>query len=137
MRKLSWKARRRGRIYCAPACGAGCLYAQYQEQVQLGKKMRLSMYNPKQWRASVRENLHWYVCLEHVPTNGFLTVWVYGARYAALLSLDMSHAGDMDWSDHRSFRTPQAAVNHIVTLANTVMAKKNAVLERLQPVLKP
>jgi hypothetical protein len=131
MKKLSWKARRRGNIYCAPACGAGCTWEQHQRVQQQGRHMRQMMRDPQQWRVHVAEHLHWYVCLEHILTNGKLTVWPGWNRYHALLSLDMSHAGDQDWQDTRSFSTPQAAVDHVLKLASSIMAKKLVVMAKL------
>ena len=135
MKKLSWKPRRRGKIYCSPACGAKCTWEQYQEMKRLGEKMRLSMRNPKLWRIHIHENLRWHVCLEHIPTNGYLTVYPgFGRSYHTLLSLIMSHAGDMDWSNDKSFRTPQKAVDYILDLARRVMVKKNAVMTKFDGI---
>lgn len=39
MNELSWTPRRRGLIYCAPACGAGCTAAQHAHAVRLGRAL--------------------------------------------------------------------------------------------------
>jgi hypothetical protein len=95
--------------------------------------MRRLMRNPKQWRVCVRENLHWYVCLEHIPTDGKLTVWEHRpGTYTTLLSLDMPHAGDCVWTDDRSFRSPQRAVDYMLAKARKIMARKMAALETMK-----
>jgi hypothetical protein len=132
MKKLSWTPKRRGKIYCAPACGSGCLWEDYQKQKLLGLKMCLSMKDPKQWRVLVRENGHWYVFLEHIPTKGFLTVWSSCSKqYRAMLSLSTPHAGDTAWSDNETFWTPQKAVDHVLSLARSRTAVRNAVMAKL------
>ena len=137
MRKLSRKPVRRGKIYCSSACGHGCLWEDCQVARQLGENMRLSMKDPKQWHVSVWENLGRHVCLEHRPTNALLAVWpnldypCRGHTYRAMLSLDIPRAGDMDWSNSETFRTPQKAVDYLLSLARKVMARRNAVMAKL------
>lgn len=55
---LSWKPRRNGRIYCAPACGHGCTYAAYQRAVKAAQ--RLADRLGKGWKPHVWENLGWH-----------------------------------------------------------------------------
>jgi hypothetical protein len=132
MKKLSWKPQRRGNTYCSPACGAGCSRERHQKMAQLGNEMRQSMREPGQWRAIVAENMHWYVFLEHIPTKGLLTVWPDCGRYHAMLSLNMPHVGDMEWTDsHKDFATPQKAVDYTLARVRRVMAAKNAVMDKL------
>jgi hypothetical protein len=55
---LSWKARRRGATYCAPACGGGCTKAAY-DQAQADAK-RLQAIMGSEWEPRVWENLGWH-----------------------------------------------------------------------------
>ena len=131
-RTLSWKPVRRGSVYCSSACGAGCTWLQYLEMREQGRTMRNLMDHPKQWRVCVRENMRWYVLLEHIPTDGRLTVWIHrSGRYSVLLSLDMPHAGDYDWTDDKTFRSPQAAVDYMVEKSLRVMDAKRAILAKM------
>lgn len=58
---LSWKAVRRGRIYCAPACGAGCTFDAYtkalKEATALAKRLNKVSEG---WKPVVHENLGWH-----------------------------------------------------------------------------
>lgn len=56
--KLSWTPVRRGAIYCAPACGRGCTFAEYQHAVKSGKKLAATLGTG--WTSSVSENLGWF-----------------------------------------------------------------------------
>lgn len=58
MKKLSWKPKRRGNIYCAPACGRGCTYAEFVLAQTQGK--RLAKRLGRGWEARIWENLGWH-----------------------------------------------------------------------------
>jgi hypothetical protein len=58
MKELSWKPRRRGDIYCAPACGASCSYASYVQAKQ--KAAELAKTLGPGWTPRVWENLGWH-----------------------------------------------------------------------------
>jgi hypothetical protein len=55
---LSWKARRRGPIYCASACGGGCTWDQYQEAKRRAAALCLKL--GINWVPDVYENLGWH-----------------------------------------------------------------------------
>ena len=56
----SWKAVRRGDVYCAPACGGGCTHAAYM-QAQLGGERLARRLGPG-FKPEVWENLGWHYC---------------------------------------------------------------------------
>lgn len=55
---LSWKAIRRGKQYCAPACGGGCTFEAYQKAKESAKRLA-SQLGPG-WTYRVFENLGWH-----------------------------------------------------------------------------
>lgn len=64
MKALSWKPRhQRGGIYCSPACGAGCKYADYREA--LAKAKALAAIAGPGWKPYVHENCGWYWMIEN------------------------------------------------------------------------
>lgn len=71
-RKLSWKPRRRGEKYCAPACGRGCLKSEHDEALANAK--RLAKLLGPGWKPTVWENLGWYYCAKFGGTK------VHGGR---------------------------------------------------------
>lgn len=92
---LSWKARRNGKVYCAPACGMGCTWEKYLEAKRAGEALAKRM-GPG-WAAVVHENMGWYYCARykqsgvHVSQHGLsytasigddypLGIWVANAR---------------------------------------------------------
>ena len=86
--------------------------------------MKASMRKPRLWRVRVHENLGWFVGLEHIPSGGLLTVspsYDQKPVYGAMLSLTSPHCGDCRWTDVKSFKSPQAAVDHVVKLAGDVL----------------
>lgn len=58
MKQLSWKAVRRGAIYCAPACGAKCTWEKYQHAKRAGRELAERL-GPG-WKAHVWENMGWH-----------------------------------------------------------------------------
>lgn len=55
---LSWRAVRRGPIYCAPACGHGCTFAAYQRAKAAAE--RLAAQLGPGWKTRVNENMGWH-----------------------------------------------------------------------------
>jgi len=99
---LSWTPRRRGDIYCAPACGGGCTHAAFLKAHADAK--RLCKRLGPGWEADVYENLGWHYSVHkgqcHVYRNG-------PGRYWA--SLETKHG-----QFHHHARTPKKAVDAIV-----------------------
>lgn len=57
-RKLSWRPRRRGAVYCSSACGAGCTYAAYRAARRNGAALAKAL-GPG-WKPRIWENLGWH-----------------------------------------------------------------------------
>ena len=54
----SWKAKRHGAIYCAPACGSGCTWAAYQKAIRDGSALAREL--PPGFLPHVWENMGWH-----------------------------------------------------------------------------
>lgn len=54
----AWTPVWRGAIYCAPACGAGCLRSEYNRAVKASAELAAQL-GPG-WKARVSENLCWH-----------------------------------------------------------------------------
>lgn len=133
-KKLSWKPRRKGDVYCSPACGHGCTWEEYTAAKRTGLKMLTSMRKPSAWRVHVWENLGWHVIIEHVKSNGRLSVCVSHSnnknecRYYAMLSFSHARSSDARWPDLDS-PTPQRAVDQILKAARRVVKRECDSLE--------
>lgn len=58
MKTLSWKPVRKGRLYCAPACGRGCTKQEHNRAIYQARKLRDRM--GKRWRINIWENMGWH-----------------------------------------------------------------------------
>lgn len=118
-KRLSWKPYRRGDIYCSPACGGRCTYAEYQKAIRDAERTRKQMDKPELWVARIHENLGWHWCLYHKSSNGLLSLnHTCDGTFYALISLTCPGAGDGRWSSGRYFFNPQLAVNNMVSIVN-------------------
>jgi len=54
----AWKPKRRGAIYCSPACGANCTWAEHQWAKREAKV--LAKHLGKGWEPRVWENMRWF-----------------------------------------------------------------------------
>jgi hypothetical protein len=57
-RTLSWRAVRRGKLYCAPACGGGCTIAEFDLAMAAACACARALGNG--WVPDVYENLGWH-----------------------------------------------------------------------------
>lgn len=74
MPELSWKARRHGDVYCAPACGCNCRYSEYVKACLGAERLAARLTNKlgKKWRPRVWENMGWH--FEAVSWRGCIQV---------------------------------------------------------------
>ena len=69
-RELSWKALRRGPIYCAPACGFNCTWADYLKAVEAASALCRSL--GRGWMPVISENMGWHY---HAAHEAGMSVW--------------------------------------------------------------
>lgn len=82
VRELSWRAVRRGRVYCSPACGAGCTHAAYLKATR--KALALAKRMGPGWAPRVSENMGWHYRADH----DVCVVYEYekGVRYVVFVN---------------------------------------------------
>lgn len=112
-KKLSWKPRRRGAIYCAPACGRGCTHNEYLAAVRDAKALAKEL--GEGWKVRVTENLGWHFSAyrDHIQVHPSVNGWF------ALISDDWNGpGGNVEWTDAVDTRpTPKAAVKAAIKRA--------------------
>ena len=138
VKKLSWKAVRRGDIYCAPACGANCTWAAYQKALERGRLCADEL--GKGWTVRVYENMGWHTAVVSPckrvkvsihPVHGTPSETLIGTlcNYTAFLgdADDVSCSGK--WAENGD--TPAEAVNNVVRVAMEDLARLNAYIRAL------
>jgi hypothetical protein len=114
MKPLSWKARRRGDLYCSPACGGACTWAAYTkakaEAVALTKRLGPG------WKSRVWENLGWHY--EARDSSGLISVSCRGGTYTAIFNGQWVSYG----------RTPKSVVKKVVREARENVARLSAAI---------
>lgn len=88
-RPLSWRAVARGRIFCSPACGAGCTKRAFKQATQ--QAFALAQHCGPGWTPRVWENMGWFCeavspCGRYrvIPLSGSDEVHVYVGRFTAM-----------------------------------------------------
>lgn len=119
---LSWIPVRRGTIYCAPACGGDCTYAEFLTATKKANALctLLSRQTGHPWEPCVWENLGWHY--KAVFTRGPLSV--YG-------DIDTGYTANLDGRWAQSKKTPLAAVKAVVTDAKRALMEVNHLLKHL------
>lgn len=136
-KKLSWKAVRRGDIYCAPACGSNCTFAAYEKALEHGRLCAEEL--GKGWTVRVYENMGWHtsvlspckrIKVSINPVHGTPVETLIGTlcTYMAFLGEPGEVSGG-NWAE--SGDTPAEAVNNVVKKAATELAKLNAYIKAL------
>jgi hypothetical protein len=124
---LSWKAVRRGARYCAPACGRGCLYEEFQRQTRAAKTVAETLgpgWTPKVW-----ENLGWHASV--VGLDGWLHVYFslgFAEGFHAFLSSNGPTAGAGKWT--APGKTARAAIRNVVRQAQAYVGPLAALVAR-------
>lgn len=129
-RPLSWKPRQRGHIYCAPACGRDCTYAEFTHATKEAEKLARILNRGtigKDWKPVVHENMGWY--WRAVDGSGRMKVHGnhYDKNYSYTAFLGESDSSGGRWAAHG--RTPQAALLAVIALATEELKKVEALLE--------
>lgn len=115
-KELSWEAVQKGKLRCAPACGAGCTQVQYEAAVIAGHELAEQLGDD--WNVRVWENLGWHYSAVH--KDGYWKVHANrdyhrgGAIYSYTAFLGDEHAGGR-WAEQA--KTPEAAIKKVQTLA--------------------
>lgn len=139
---LSWKAKKKGDVYCAPACGRGCTVAEHKLAKSRAKTLAKRM--GKGWKKRVWENMGWHYSV--ISPCGRVKVhvnWFNSGKkdavakladlvpysYTAFLGEPGSSGGR--WAEHGD--TPEEAVNAVLAVAQTELSKIGAMIVGLAP----
>jgi len=107
MKTLSWKARRSGPLYCAPACGGKCTWADYTRAK--ASAAALAKRLGRGWKPRVWENLGWHY--EVLDPSKMLRVSCHKTTYTAILN--------GQWVSHG--KTPELVVADVLRQARRAM----------------
>ncbi len=112
-----WTPRRRGGIFCSPACGGAkgfCTFAAY-EKAMAGSLALVAELGPG-WRAKVFENLGWHYCA--TSACGRITVHGDMKGFTAYLGPDSRSGGQ--WAE--SGKTAREAIDRTLAAARESLA---------------
>jgi hypothetical protein len=120
---LSWKAVRRGSIFCAPACGGGCTYAAYRKACADAMELCHTLKGcfGGTWRFRVWENLGWW----HEAISPCGRVRVSAERWGSF-SAGIGERGGCGSRWHAHAGSPRQAVLKVVWKAEADLAKLGA-----------
>jgi len=124
MKELSWTARRRGPIYCAPACGAGCTIFQFDHAGILANQTAKRL--GKGWKPSVHENIGWFAGV--VDATG---CWKIAIREYKGVASFTAFLGDADSAGGRwaeTADTPEEAIEKVRRRARAELKKLQSVI---------
>lgn len=127
--KLSWKPRRHGAIYCAPACGGKCTWEAYQAAKRNARGLARRM--GKGWKTRVHENLGWHFNVIS-PCGRIKISWdVFHNKdyYTAYLGNADEVICSGKWVE--SADTPEKAMKKVIQSAKRSLNQINATLEGL------
>ena len=133
MRELSWKARRRGPIYCAPACGNKCTWEAYQLAKQRAAKL-VKALGPG-FRTHVHENMGWHASALSECGRLYVAVSYYKGRasYNAFLGEPNSFSGV--WS--AGGKTPHVTVREVLDAAMAGVGRYCGLVDGLEHLGSP
>jgi hypothetical protein len=123
---LSWKAKRHGAIYCAPACGGGCTWKAYQAAVSNARVLARRM--GKGWKTRVHENLGWHYNVISPCGRIKISGKEFGT-YTAFLGDKKDTVCIGSWAEHGN--TPEQAMARVIKTAKAQLAKINAAIDGL------
>lgn len=133
-RTLSWKAERRGEVYCAPACGFNCTHAAYEDAVRRADEL-CEQLGPG-WKPRVHENMGWY--WSALGGDGYLYISptvIDGKVYSYTVFVDDEPRWRCCGVWTATGKTPRAAVQAAIELAAENAAQIEKQMAALRDVL--
>ena len=127
-----WTPKRRGPIYCAPACGANCTYAAFRlaQTRALALSRALADEFGGTWTVKVWENMGWYFRV----SRGTLQVYAHydgGTRYYITL-MGYESGGRPELHVGRGFPSAARAVRAQIRLAKQELNRLAREIAELQ-----
>jgi len=126
MKKLSWKLKYNGNIYCASACGGNCTYEQYLKVLKESNIMIKKL--GKHWKLNLVHNLGWYNGVRlQIDKNNWISVSKnYGLKeYCAQLN----HSNNIKYH-----KDPKIVVQMIIGEFTEKVFNYNKTLEHINKV---
>ena len=114
---LSWKAVRKGEIYCAPACGRGCTHDEFRNAQHMGAALAKELGS--RWLPFVWENLGWHFKAVSPCARICVHPSYFGAN-SFLAFLGKANDGGGNWSEFGT--TPKKAVEATFKAAEADLA---------------
>lgn len=124
-KSLSWRPVRRGKIYCAPACGVDCTLEDYTAALRNGAKLARAL-GPG-WKPRVWENCGWH--FEAIHATGFVVHASVGVHGPASYWADMIVDGRQYHSS--SYPSAATAVQVVVGAMRAHLARVSDIVDRI------
>ncbi len=130
--KGAWTPRRRGDVYCSPACGGNCKYTAYLLAKERAHAlcMMLGDMCGGGWKMEIRENLGWYYTAisrcERIRVSGS---HFDGAKPVYVAFLGSGGYGGNWVSEHH--KDPRKAVKEAIANAKAELAEMTVILKGL------
>ena len=121
-----WKVVRKGEIYCAPACGGDCTWAQYTAMKNQAKTMCKELGDG--WKPQLNHNLGWFCAI----VKGHTTIHCYhystGRRsYSAWIEFEVGGSIFQTINDHDNMKKALAkSVRQVKSLFNKMKKELNS-----------
>ncbi|MEN6550088.1 MAG: hypothetical protein ABFE07_28935 [Armatimonadia bacterium] len=125
-----WEPQRRGAIYCSPACGGDCTWAEYQRAKRCAERLarKLPGFEPV-----VKENLGWHWGADALGGLIYITTGYkkWGPPYHVFASIETRHAGNYEWGSFE-VRDPRQVVPGIKRRLRSAIAYRQKFLDKLE-----
>lgn len=130
MNTLSWEPKRRGREYCAPACGGGCTYIDYLKRKKEAKEVLALLKDKTGWEIRIHENLGWWVYLKKAGMTLHWTHYDGFRTYTTMLSEKKNgDGGSYNWQAEGTFKDPNKAITAQLRAARAYVRQCLEVIE--------
>jgi len=132
-----WIPRRRGDIYCSPACGGNCTYADYLKATKAADRLCKRLKGVG-WKPRVHENLGWH----YNVYNGHLQVYPYSHNTFHCMIGRGTGPDDVGSPSHWNSATPftskdpNEAVSAAIHILREVVRETWAVLRAVEAASK-
>lgn len=125
-----WTPKRRGAIYCAPACGMGCTWIAFNAASCAASNLARSLGDA--WEPDVWENLGWHYAARTKCGRWKVHPTIHRGAiigYTAYLSPDANPGGV--WAEHG--KTPEKAIAAVKNVARKLIEQYAALLPLVAP----
>ena len=126
----AWKPKRRGPLYCSPACGGGCTWSAFEEANRKAKAMAAKL--GAKWKPRVWENLGWHYAIRATFRDGSTAEVYPGERKGSQPWCSLHVAGKRGRQFHAHGRTPGAALMAVVAQLEQARDAAAAVLASIE-----